>query len=235
MWKYYKQAEISSMLFHWSVNTQLQQRNVEQSFNVCFPCFSSRKRKVFLPHIVTDNEKWIQYDNPKHTKLWGKLSHAAMSSTKSNVHGSKLLLCMWDQLGVHYYELLKQNKTITGDCYQVQLMHLSQTLKEIQLLYKQRQNKVLLLHDKSLTPIAKPTWKCLNAKSSSLDIASSNYRLFWSTAHSLTEQHFHSYENAKKWFITWIASKYMSFFQHGIEMLPEKWEKVVAMDGKYFQ
>jgi hypothetical protein len=53
--------------------------------------------------------------------------------------------------------------------------------------------------------------------------------------HGLAEQHFHSYKDAKKWLDSWITSKDESFFRHGIRMLPERWEKVVASDGQYFQ
>jgi len=50
----------------------------------------------------------------------------------------------------------------------------------------------------------------------------------------LAEQHFTSYEGTKKWIDSWIAAKEMSFFQRGIQMLPEGWEKVVSSDGQYF-
>jgi len=53
-------------------------------------------------------------------------------------------------------------------------------------------------------------------------------------AHDLAEQHFHSYENAKKWVDSWIASKDVSFLRCGIQMLPEKWGKVMASNGQYF-
>jgi len=33
----------------------------------------------------------------------------------------------------------------------------------------------------------------------------------------------------------WIASKDEAFFRRGIHMLPERWEKVVASDGHYFE
>ena len=53
-------------------------------------------------------------------------------------------------------------------------------------------------------------------------------------AHALADQHFQSYEDAKKWLDSWIASKDESFFRGGIEKLPERWGKVVASDGQYF-
>ncbi|GBP37927.1 Mariner Mos1 transposase [Eumeta japonica] len=36
-------------------------------------------------------------------------------------------------------------------------------------------------------------------------------------------------------YVAKIASKDDQFFQHGIRTLPERWEKVVASDGQYFE
>ncbi|KAG5318735.1 MOS1T transposase, partial [Pseudoatta argentina] len=36
-----------------------------------------QKRKGFLHRIVTGDEKWIHYDNPKRRKSWGKPGHAS--------------------------------------------------------------------------------------------------------------------------------------------------------------
>ena len=111
-------------------------------------CFNSRKRKVFLHCIITGDEKWIDYNNPKHRRLWVKPGHASTLTAKLNIHGSKLLLCIWwDQLDVVYYEPLKLAETITGDHYQLQLMCLSWALKKKLLLNEQRHDKVILQHD----------------------------------------------------------------------------------------
>ena len=42
-------------------------------------------------------------------------------------------------------------------------------------------------------------WEVLSYLLYSPDIALSDYHLFQSMAHGLAEQHFHSYEDAKKW------------------------------------
>jgi len=67
------------------------------------------------------------------------------------------------------------------------------------------------------------------------DIAPSDYHLFRLMAHGKAEQHFHSYEDAKKWVDFWIVSKDVSFFRYGIQILPERWKKIVVSDGQYFQ
>jgi len=94
---------------------ELKPRNVERRFFTCEMLLVRHKRKDFLHRIVTGDEKWIHYDNPKKRKSWGPPDHASTSTAKPNIHGKKLILCIWwDQLGVVYYELLKSNETITG-------------------------------------------------------------------------------------------------------------------------
>ncbi|GBN20152.1 hypothetical protein AVEN_114879-1 [Araneus ventricosus] len=59
----------------------------------------------------------------------------------------------------------------------------------------------------------KPTWvwEVLHHPPYSPDIAPSDYNLLLSMALGLSEQHFHSYEDAKKWVNSRIASKDLSF------------------------
>ena len=115
------------------------------------------KRKGFLHRIVSGDERWIQYDNLKRKKSWETPDHASTSTGKPNIHGKKLLLCIWwDQLGVGYYELLKPNETITGAVYRTQLMGLSQVLKKKHAYYYSRHGKVILLHDNASPHIAAP-------------------------------------------------------------------------------
>ena len=76
------------------------------------------KKKSFLHRIVTGDEKWIHYDNPKRKKSYVKPDQPAKSTAMSNIHGAKVMLCIsWDQKGVLYYELLKPGETIDGECY----------------------------------------------------------------------------------------------------------------------
>ena len=91
---------------HW-VPYELKPRDVERRFYTCEQLLQRQKRKGFLHRIVTGDEKWIHYDNPKRKKSYGYSGHASTSTTKPDIHGKKLMLCIWwVQKGVVYYELL---------------------------------------------------------------------------------------------------------------------------------
>ena len=74
---------------------ELTPRNVERRFSTCEMLLPRHRRKGFLHHIVTGDEKWIHYDNPKRKKLWGPPGHASTPTAMLNIHGKKLLLCIW--------------------------------------------------------------------------------------------------------------------------------------------
>ncbi|EFN77415.1 Histone-lysine N-methyltransferase SETMAR, partial [Harpegnathos saltator] len=128
------------------------------------------------------------------------------------------------------------------DRYRLQLMRFRRTAKEKRPQYEERHDKVILQHDNARSHVAKSLvktylktlkWEILPHPPYSPDIASSDYRSFRLMTHDLAEQHFHSYEDNKKWVDSWITSKDESFFRQGIRMLPERWEKVAASDGQY--
>ena len=132
-------------------------RNVERRFSTCEKLLDRHKQKGFRHRIVNGDEKWIHYDNSKRKKSWGPPGHASTFTTKPNIHGKKLLLCIWlDRLGIVYYELLKSNETIIGPVYRTQLMRLSRVLKEKRAHYYSRNDKVILPHDNARPHVAAP-------------------------------------------------------------------------------
>jgi len=75
-------------------------------------------------------------------------------------------------------------------------------------------------------------WEVLSHSAYSLDIAPSDYHLFRLMRQGLWR--FSNAEDVRNWVIQWIASKDDSFFQCGIRILLERWEKVIENDGEYF-
>ena len=170
-----------------SIPYELKPRDVERCFFACEHLLQRQNRKGFLNRIVTGDEKWVHYDNPLGRKSWGMSGHASLSTARPNIHGAKVMLCIWwDQLGVVYYELLKPSETITGDGYRTQLMRLSQALKEKQSQYQEKHDKVILQHNNARTHIARPVktyletlkWEILPHPPYSPDISPSEYHLF---------------------------------------------------------
>ena len=144
--------------------------------------------------------------------------------------------------GVVYYELLKPNESITGDRYQLQLNRLNETLLEKRPAVVSNRRKVMLLHDDARPHVVKAVkeilmqleWEVLSQPAYSPDLASSDYYLFRSMQHGLVDTHFRNYENVRKWIDEWIASKDQSSYCRRIHLLPQRWEKCVANEGKYF-
>lgn len=223
---------------------QLKPRDVERRLFACEQLLERQKRKGFLHRIVTGDEKWVHYDNPKRRTSWGLPGHTPTATPRQNIHGSKVMLCIWwDQLGVIYYELLKPSEKITGALYRTQLMRLSRALKAKRPQYAARHEKVILQHDNARPHVAKVVktyletlkWEILPHPPYSPDVAPSDYHLFRSMAHGLAGQCFDSFEKVKEWIDSWILSKDEEFFRRGIRLLPERWAKVVESDGQYFE
>jgi len=128
---------------------------------------------------VTGDEKWIFYDNLKKKKYYAKPGQSlpSISTSRPNIHDSKIMLCIWwDQKGLVYYELLKPGDSITGERLQ-----LSRALREKRSEYEQRHDKVILLHDNARSHVAEVVKKYLETLKwdvllpYSPDIAPSNY------------------------------------------------------------
>jgi len=124
------------------VSYELKLGDVERRFFTCEQLIQRQQRKGFLHRIVTGDEKSIFYD-PKKKKYYAKpgqlLPSTSTSTPRPNIHGSKIILCIWwDQKGFVYYKLLKSGDSITGDRYRLQLIRLSRALREKRPEYEQR-------------------------------------------------------------------------------------------------
>ena len=120
-------------------------------------------------------------------------------------------------------------------------MYLSRTVKNKQLLYEKRHDKVILQHDNIRSHVANVKtylemlkWEVLLNSPYSPDIVPSDYHLFHLMAHGLTEQHFHSYKDAKKMGQLMVSFKRCIAYPLWNSNTARKMEKVVANDGQYF-
>ncbi|UYV78810.1 hypothetical protein LAZ67_16002856 [Cordylochernes scorpioides] len=95
---------------------ELKPGNIERRICTCELLLKRQNRKGFLHRIVTGDEKWIHYDNPKRRKSWVKPGHASTSTA--------YCLLYWDALletepGLYGHQLFHGNIS--------QLLELAQT------------------------------------------------------------------------------------------------------------
>lgn len=223
---------------------ELNERQMENRKNTCEILLQRHDRKSVLHRIVTDDEKWIYFKNPKRKKSWVYPGQPSTSTAKTDQFGKKALLCVWwDQKGVVYHELLKPGETVNTNRYRQQMINMNHALIEKRPEWARRHGKVILLHDNAPAHKAKPVqdtikalgWELLPHPPYSPDLAPSDYHLFSSMGHALAEQQFDSYEEVENWVSDWFASKDEHFYWRGIHKLPERWSKCVESNGQYFE
>ena len=56
---------------------ELKPRDIERRLFAYEQLLERQRRKGFLHRIVTGDEKWVHYDNPKRRKSWGVPGHAS--------------------------------------------------------------------------------------------------------------------------------------------------------------
>lgn len=221
---------------------ELTERQKERRKTTCEILIARQEKKSFMHRIITGDEKWIYFDNPKRKRSWTDPGKPSRSTAKTNIHGKKVLLCIWwDQHGILYYELLQPGETVTAERYKRQIIELSNKLQTKRPEWANRHDKVILLYDNARPHVAKSVsdvlkqlnWEMLPHPPYSPDIAPSDYHLFRSMAHGLAKQQFKNYQDVKKWLDEWIASKQVNFFCDGIRKLIKNWKNVVDNDGNY--
>ena len=221
---------------------QLNGNQLEARITACRKHLAEHKNRSFLHRIVTGDEKWVYYDNPKRKAAYVDPGQPGPSQPKRDIHCQKVMLCIWwDQKGVVYYELLKPDETVTADRYRRQLGNLARALNEKRPAIARKRYKVLF-HDDNARPhrantaqnkIEKLGWDRLDQPAYSPDLAPSDYHLFRSMQMDLADVRFRNIEEVRNWVDGWIAEKDEEFFRRGIHKLLQRWREVVANDGQY--
>ena len=113
------------------LDSTLSERQLEKRKTICELLLERCERKSVLHGIVTDDGKWVYYENPKRQKAWVLPGEPNLSTPKRNIHVQKLMLCIWcDQESMVYHESLKPDERIRTVRYKQQLIKLNQSLKK---------------------------------------------------------------------------------------------------------
>lgn len=221
---------------------ELSENQLKSRITTCQKHLAALKKHNFFSRIVTGDEKWVYYENPKRKAAYVNPGEPGPSQSKRNIHCDKVMLCIWwDQQGVVFYELLNPGETVTADRYRRQLGRLADALNRNRPEIANKTRRVLF-HDDNARPhrayitknkIEQLGWDRLDQPAYSPDIAPSDYYLFRLMQLDLADVRFSKAEEVRKWIAEWIAEKDGEFFRHGIHKLAQRWREVVANDGQY--
>ncbi|PRD31669.1 UNVERIFIED_CONTAM: Histone-lysine N-methyltransferase SETMAR [Trichonephila clavipes] len=104
----------------------------------------------FLDRLITADEKWVLYDNPKRRSQWLSPKEPPRRTAKPGLHPKKALFCIWWGIrGIVHFEVLKPEETVNADLYCGQLDRLNQSLIEKYPAIFNR-NGAVLQHDSAI-------------------------------------------------------------------------------------
>ena len=139
-----------------------------------------------------------------------------------------------------FFEVLDPGETINIEkyCEQLKILKDKIHLERPSL----RKNQVVFLQDNARPHTAKKIkellasfkWDMLKHPSCSPDLTPSDYHLFRSMIHALSEKKFDTKEDVYFFFDNFFKEKNPAFFKRGIKLLTEKWQKTIDNEGKYF-
>ncbi|GFU09037.1 histone-lysine N-methyltransferase SETMAR [Trichonephila clavipes] len=58
-------------------------------------CFNSTVQNRFFDRLITADEKWVLYDNPKRKRQWLSPNESPRRTVERGLHLKKALLCIW--------------------------------------------------------------------------------------------------------------------------------------------
>ena len=100
-------------------------KNLLDYISACDSLLKHNKSTLFLNQSVTDNEKWILYNNVEWKTSWSKQNEPPPTTSSKGY-----LVYMVELEGVLYYELLLENQMINYNKYCSQLDQVRAALSE---------------------------------------------------------------------------------------------------------
>ncbi|GFX67532.1 histone-lysine N-methyltransferase SETMAR [Trichonephila clavipes] len=193
------------------------------------------RAEPFFDRLITVDEKWVLYDDPKNKRSWLYLKEPPRRTAKPGLHTKKALLCVWWGIrGIVHFEVLKPGETVNAELYCEQLDRLKQSLIERYPAVINRKG-VIFQHDNARRHCTRKTaeklmdwggWYCLTLHTHLALRQRIPPTLF-------TNKKFQNLNDIKNAISRYFTEKPIVFYRSGIENLHTRWQKVFANEGDY--
>ncbi|XP_035734903.1 histone-lysine N-methyltransferase SETMAR-like [Vespa mandarinia] len=203
----------------------LSEENKANRSITCNVLLQRHHTEPFFDRLITGDEKWVLYGNPKRKRQWLSLNESPRSTSIR---------------GIVHFEVLKPGQTVNADLYCEQLDRVNQSLSEKYPAIVNRKG-VILQHENARPYCARRTlekinelgWEVLPHPSYSPDIAPSDFHLFRSLQHFLSGKKFENLDDVQNAISRYFTQKPIDFYRSSIENLHTRWQKVIDNEGDY--
>lgn len=218
---------------------RLTSNNKKKRITVCTSLLSKNKTRGFLEQIVTGDEKLVYLENPLTHKQWCAPGTEPTQVVIPNQYSQKFMLCVWwNHQGIIYWEVLQRGQSVDGQLYSEQLARVHAALRE----KREQGRRIKLLHDNARPHVSRVVkekleeldWEVLPHPPYSPDLAPSDFYLFRSLESFLRGKMFENRRDLIERLEEFFTSKPPDFYSAGIKKLPDRWRKVLASQGNYF-
>lgn len=205
-----------------------------------------KKNKTdFIRRFITMDETWIFHHDPKLKQerlQWTQAGCSAPKQVKNTRSAKKVMASVfWDAHGVLLIDYLETGRTINSEYYCNLLHQLDAKIREKRPGLAKK--KIIYLQDnapahKSVLTMAKFNelkYELLEHPPYSPDLAPSDYYLFRNLKEFLRGKHFSSNEEATAAVEAYFAELPENHYRHGVELLEERWNKCIEVDGDYIE
>lgn len=145
----------------WVLDNLSEQKKTNRSIT-CNLLLQQHNTEAFFDRLITGDEKWDLYDNPKCKRQCLSLNEILRSTAKPSLHPKKVLLCVWWSIHcIVHFELLKPGQTVNVDLYSEQLQRINQSLIEKWPVIVNRKG-VILQHNNVRPHCARQTLENIN-------------------------------------------------------------------------
>ena len=204
-----------------------------------------RSKDDFLLRLVTVNETWVHYYEPKNkaqSRQWvGPGSPRPKKFKTQPSAGEVMATVFWDARGVIMLDFLPKRSTITGVYYANLLDQVRTTIREKRRgklskgILLQQDNARVQTCKVAMDAVERNGYELIPHPASLPDLAPSDCFLFPNLKKDIRGLHFRSDEEVVSAVEEWVNGKDPDFFSSGLMALEHRWSKCITLVGNYIE